>query len=347
MPNYDARYSDIQRVDVVAGTGLIGTMNTLAIGGGNIVSISNSAGWLIGVGSTSIVNSAGWVVSIANTTARVNAVLFIDGDSASAANPVPIMPPQVGYLVVSMGSTSIVNSAGWVVSMANTGGAYTLSSGTGLIGSANIFGTISVANTGGAYTLSSGTGVIGTASLLSTNVLIGSMRTLQYAPESTQLVGGSAVVGTAYTILLPSSSSLNAGTASIGTAAVILINTANWTVSNRQDVMSMASNNVTVYSYTTGIECSATNNLIISASANRIFKVLGYSLMSQVANNALFQSGSNLTELKTGTMFFGGSGGIVMPYNPMGWFNVTAGSPLYLKLATANSVGGVISYVVM
>jgi hypothetical protein len=38
---------------------------------------------------------------------------------------------------------------------------------------------------------------------------------------------------------------------------------------------------------------------------------------------------------------------MVMPYNPMGWFSVTAGSPLYLTLASANSVGGVISYLVM
>jgi hypothetical protein len=146
-----------------------------------------------------------------------------------------------------------------------------------------------------------------------------------------------------------------AGRNLMGTASVILMNTANWYInvvntagiSVKNETMSMTSGSVTVFPYSAVIECSATNNLIISASANRIFKVLGYSLMSQIANNARFQSGTNATTFMTGNMFFGGSGGIVMPYNPMGWFSVTAGSPLYLTIASANSVGGVISYLVL
>ena len=113
------------------------------------------------------------------------------------------------------------------------------------------------------------------------------------------------------------------------------------------DSIKMSSGGVDIYAYSTGIECSATNNLIIAGSASRVFKILGYSLMANSTNTAMFQSGSNSTTLMTGSMFFGPSGGIVMPYNPMGWFNVTAGSPLYLKLSGANSIGGVISYLVL
>jgi len=199
--------------------------------------------------STSIVNSAGWVVSVANTSSYVEAKIFVGANSASATNPVPIMPPAVGYLTVSLGSTSIVNTAGWAVNIINTAG--------------------------------------------------------------------------------------------------WVVNTANHLVDATIETMSMTSSGINVSPYSAVIECSATNNLIVAASASRVFKVLGYTLMAGVANQARFQSGSNSTEFLTGTMFYGASGGMVAPYNPMGWFSVTAGSPLYLKLATANSIGGVISYLVM
>ena len=279
------------------------------------------------------------------------------------------------------GFISIYNTAGLVISVANTGGAYTLANGTGLIGTANIVGSVNVSNTGGtvaAYQsgswavnitnsagwlinilntggsviISNGTALIGSANVavygaVSSTIINAHTATVVNA-VSAKLIAGAFLVGSARVLFYGANSvNLTAGVASIGTVSAIIMNTSNWTTDTTLESVKMSSSGQDVYSYSSVIECSLTNNLIIAASANRIFKILGYTLMAGVANNAIFQSGSNSTELETGTHFFGASGGIVVPYNPMGWFSVTAGSPLYLKLATANSVGGVISYLVM
>jgi len=119
---------------------LVAVVNTVA--GGTIITILNSGGlyamqsgawnvgitntlpgWQVKMDSTSIVNSAGWVVSIANT-----AGLSISVGSVSIVN-------SAGW-TVGVGSTSIVNSAGWVVSIANTQGIVVASGSTNIINSA-------------------------------------------------------------------------------------------------------------------------------------------------------------------------------------------------------------------
>jgi len=95
------------------------------------VSVINSAGWVIAVSNTSslysLTNSAGWIVSVSNT-----------GGIYSLAN-------TAGWLV-GVGSTSIVNTAGWVVNIANTAGHVVSVANTGGITSttASILGNVPV-----------------------------------------------------------------------------------------------------------------------------------------------------------------------------------------------------------
>ena len=310
--------ASIGAVSLLSGTGLIGTMNTLAIGGGSTVSIVNSAGWLITVANTAT------TINIANTGGIV---------LASQSGNWVTQAVQSGNWLVSVANTSnlynLVNSAGWVVAVSNTGGAYSLLNGTGVIGTANIIsqGGYLAAQQSGTWTVTSTTARFTQIALNS--AMIGSATVAIYGTASATVVGG--------TVNITNS----------GGWTVAISNTSGIRDYSTIETMQMSSSGIPVRPYSAVIECSATNNLIVAASANRIFKVVGYSLMAQAANNARFQSGSNATSFMTGNHFFGGSGGIVMPYNPMGWFSVTAGSPLYLKLASANSVGGVVSYLVM
>src|SRR3990167_7063382 len=92
---------------------LVAQVNTVA--GGSIVQISNSSNLFItNTNLTVIVQNSGglfaqqsgtWIVGVSNT--------------ATLTNPMPVQPPAIGYLAVGLGSTSIVNSAGWIISVAN------------------------------------------------------------------------------------------------------------------------------------------------------------------------------------------------------------------------------------
>ena len=104
---------------------------------GWVVSVANTAGWLVGVGSVSIVNSAGWIVSLATTagvsTVVQSAALITTSRTAVILNSGGLFAMQSGAWnvgitntlpgwQVKMDSTSIVNSAGWIVSQSNTDG---------------------------------------------------------------------------------------------------------------------------------------------------------------------------------------------------------------------------------
>lgn len=106
----------------------------------------------------------------------------------------------------------------------------------------------------------------------------------------------------------------------------------------------MSSNGVALTAGYAVVAASATDNTVVSAVATRKIRVLAYSLMAVTPVNARWQSGTGAANLLTGFMFLGASGGLVAPYNPVGWFETSGNNLLNLKCAAAQSVGGCITY---
>lgn len=94
------------------------------------------------------------------------------------------------------------------------------------------------------------------------------------------------------------------------------------------------------------ISCSTLgNNTIVAAVTSKKIRVLGYNLMGNGAVNVKFQSGASGGDI-TGLKYIAGAGGgICAPYNPVGWFETTAGVLLNLNLSAAIAVGGELVYV--
>lgn len=87
------------------------------------------------------------------------------------------------------------------------------------------------------------------------------------------------------------------------------------------------------------------NNTLVAAVATRRFRVLAVFLSGAGAVNAKFQAGAGGTDL-TGLLYVAAAGGqLVLPYNPVGWFETPAVNTLLnLNLSGAVAVGGVVLY---
>ena len=189
---------------------------------------------------------------------------------------------------VKMDSTSIVNSAGWVVSIANTAG--------WLIG----VGSVSIVNSAG-WTVG---------------------------------VGSTSIVNSAGWVVF------QANTAGM---TINIINSSGWIIDSMIESSSMGVSGVARTPGFAVIAASSQDNVIVSAVVGRRIRVISMDIMAQVAVNARFQSGTGGTNL-TGFSFIGGSGGLVRPFNPAGWFQTATSTLLSLNLTAATSVGGCLTY---
>lgn len=312
------------QVGLLAGSAFVGTINTIAIGGGTTVDIVNSAGWIVGLGAG---------------TATVGSVSLLN-DIAIRSN--------------TNGTVSIINSSGWIMAQSNTEGmgvilrtgtavigtinlVTPLVAGTAVIGSVNLVNPINILNSAGWVISQSNTEGLGVI-LRSGTALIGSINLIQPLLAGTALIGSASVVNALTGIFSIANS----------TGWVISIaNTSGIKTFDTIETMQMSSNGVAVNPNFAVVNVSLTNNTVIAASAGRILKVLAWELMAQVPVNATWESGTGGTKFLTGPKFFGGSGGMVAPFNPVGWFQTQAGSALNLKLSGATSIGGSVVYLVI
>ena len=84
---------------------------------------------------------------------------------------------------------------------------------------------------------------------------------------------------------------------------------------------------------------SSGNNTLVAAVVSKKVRVLAVWLMSSGSVNAKFQSGAGVTDL-TGLAYLVASAGMVLPYNPAGWFETGSNTLLNLNLSAAIAVGG-------
>jgi hypothetical protein len=86
------------------------------------------------------------------------------------------------------------------------------------------------------------------------------------------------------------------------------------------------------------------DNEIVAAVGGKSIRVLSCFLIAAAAVVGRFESDAGGTAL-TGQMNLGANGGMVLPYNPAGWFETAAGQSLCLELGADVSVDGALSYV--
>ncbi len=116
---------------------------------------------------------------------------------------------------------------------------------------------------------------------------------------------------------------------------------------------------VSVYHSTTGVTSDADiltpkfaaisastsgDNTLVTAVASKKVRVVALTLVANAAVNAKFQSGAGGTDL-TGLFYLASTTGIVLPFNPVGWFETASNTLLNLNLSGAVAVGGCLTYV--
>ncbi len=89
---------------------------------------------------------------------------------------------------------------------------------------------------------------------------------------------------------------------------------------------------------------SSGNNTAVAAVDGKKIRVLALQLTANGSVNAKWQSGAGGTDL-TGLAYLVANGGLVLPFNPVGWFETASGALLNLNLSGAVAVGGSLVYV--
>lgn len=91
------------------------------------------------------------------------------------------------------------------------------------------------------------------------------------------------------------------------------------------------------------VQLSATGTIVAAVVGKKI-RVLSAWLSCAGTVNAKWQSHVTPTDL-TGLLYGVANSGIVLPYNPKGWFETVAGEALDLALSASVAIGGCIAYV--
>lgn len=116
--------------------------------------------------------------------------------------------------------------------------------------------------------------------------------------------------------------------------------------------ISAGNDTTTVYSGATALTpkfaaiaaASSGNNTVIAAVADKKIRVLAAQFMSAGTVNAKWQTAAGGTDL-TGLAYLIANTGMVLPYNPVGWFETGVNALLNLNLSGAIAVGGSITYI--
>ena len=88
---------------------------------------------------------------------------------------------------------------------------------------------------------------------------------------------------------------------------------------------------------------SSGNNEVVAAVTGKRIRVLAYNYVSAGTVNAAWRDGAST--VIGGLGYWVVNTGKVVPFNPAGWFQTTAGVALNLNLSAAIAVGGELVYV--
>ena len=156
--------------------------------------------------------------------------------------------------------------------------------------------------------------------------------------------GGSSVVITNSSNIFITNTSLTVMVQNSAGWVVNVANTSGLKTFATLETAQMSSNGVALTAGYAIIAGSGTDNTIVAAVATKKIRVLSYHIMSLVGNNIRFQSGTGASNLLTGFSYIGSNGGLVAPYNPMGWFETSGNNLLNIKMTAAQTIGGCLTY---
>lgn len=91
---------------------------------------------------------------------------------------------------------------------------------------------------------------------------------------------------------------------------------------------------------------SGDNTLVAAQGTTQRIRIFSLFLVCAGAVTVRFESGAGGTAL-TGQMAFAANGGMVLPHNPLGWFETLDNGLLNLELSTGVSVAGALEYEVV
>jgi hypothetical protein len=89
---------------------------------------------------------------------------------------------------------------------------------------------------------------------------------------------------------------------------------------------------------------SSGNTTVVAAVTSKKIRVLSLWMVANGTVNVKFQTGTGGTDL-TGLAYLVVNTGMVLPFNPAGWFETGSGVLLNANLSAAIAVGGSLSYV--
>lgn len=92
------------------------------------------------------------------------------------------------------------------------------------------------------------------------------------------------------------------------------------------------------------VNTAATVTLVAAAAAGVKIRVVGGFLVNTTAQSITFKSGAGGTAI-TGPLPLGALGQLVLPFNPMGYFETAAATLLELSLSGGTQIGGTLQYV--
>ena len=234
-------------------------------------------------------------------------------------------------------------------------GTWNIGTVTTLTGITNV---VHVDDNAGSLTVD-GTVSIGSALPAGTNK-IGSVDIASALPAGTNNIGDVDV------LTLPS---LPAGTNTIGNVKITdgtdtaLVDSSGNLMVNLGVKLAATTDNITAYSATDAIyngntaltpkfaaiaAATSGDNTLVSAVSGKKIRVLALSAVVSAATNIYFTSGA------AGTVIFGGStnkinlaanSGLVLGFNPVGWFETASGQALVVNLSAGNSFSGGLVYI--
>lgn len=210
--------------------------------------------------------------------------------------------------------------------------------GTNTIGAVTVSGTPTVvlgagSNVVGTVSIGIGSNVIGTVSLTnpipSGSNVIGSISMTGSLPTGSNVVGSFSVSGA-----LPS------GNNTVGTVSM------SGGSPDRTDVI-FNTNSVAVTPQFGTIGFSALgNNVVVGTISGKRIRVVAMAYLISTATNLYWQDStfSGLWGVASAPANFAANGGVVFPYNPVGWFQTGSGNALVANISASSSVSGSLTY---
>lgn len=136
-----------------------------------------------------------------------------------------------------------------------------------------------------------------------------------------------------------------AGQAVMSASLPVVIASNQSAVAVAHDTAAISSNGTALTPKFAAIAASSSgNNTLVAAVTSKKVRVLALNLISNGTVNVKVQSGASGTDL-TGLWYLVANAGLVLPFNPVGWFETGSNTLLNLNLSAAIAVGGSLVYV--